>query len=67
MAGFVVGISPGGLGVREWVLWTVLGTAIDRDMAVVAALALRLSWVIGEVATASALSVIRRSLPRTPA
>jgi hypothetical protein len=67
VAGFVVGISPGGLGVREWVLWTVLGAAIDRDLAVVSALALRLVWVIGELATAGVLSIIRPSLPRTAA
>ena len=49
VAGFVVPISPGGLGVREWVLWTALASAIDRDLAVVAALVLRLAWVAGEV------------------
>jgi glycosyltransferase 2 family protein len=63
VAGFVVGIAPGGLGVREWVLWTVLGAAIDRDMAVVAALALRLAWVAAEVLAALALSAIRPPLP----
>ncbi len=55
VAGFVVPISPGGLGVREWVLWTALASAIDRDLAVVAALVLRLAWVIGEVLAAARL------------
>ncbi len=59
VAGFVVPISPGGLGVREWVLWTALASAIDRDLAVVAALLLRLAWVIGEVLVAAALTAIR--------
>ncbi len=45
VAGFAVPIAPGGLGVREWVLWTSLAAAVDRDLAVVAALVLRLAWV----------------------
>ena len=63
VAGFVVPISPGGLGVREWVLWTALASAIDRDLAVVAALVLRLAWVIGEVLAAAILTAIRPALP----
>jgi uncharacterized membrane protein YbhN (UPF0104 family) len=59
VAGFVVPISPGGLGVREWVLWTALAAAVDRDLAVVAALLLRLSWIIGEAIAAAALLPIR--------
>jgi glycosyltransferase 2 family protein len=63
VAGFVVPISPGGLGVREWVLWTALASALDRDLAVVAALLLRLAWVIGEVLVAAVLTAIRSPLP----
>lgn len=59
VAGFVVPISPGGLGVREVVLWTALGSAVDQDRAVVAALVLRLAWVVGEVLAASILFPIR--------
>ena len=59
VAGFVVPIAPGGLGVREWVLWTALASALDRDLAVVAALLLRLAWVIGEVLAAAVLTLIR--------
>lgn len=55
VAGFAVPVSPGGLGVREWVLWTSLGTVIDRDLAVVASLFLRLAWVAAEVAAGAVL------------
>ena len=60
VAGFVVPIAPGGLGVREWVLWTALGSTIDRERAVVAALVLRLAWIVGEVAAAAILVPLRR-------
>jgi glycosyltransferase 2 family protein len=63
VAGFVVPIAPGGLGVREWVLWTALASALDRDLAVVAALVLRLAWVVGEVLAAAVLTAIRPALP----
>jgi glycosyltransferase 2 family protein len=59
VAGFAIPIAPGGLGVREWVLWTALGALIDRDRAVVAALVLRLVWVAAEVVAAAALLPIR--------
>ncbi|MBX6315002.1 MAG: hypothetical protein IRY99_19115, partial [Isosphaeraceae bacterium] len=67
VAGFVVPIAPGGLGVREWVLWTGLASvsAIDHDEAVVASLALRLTWVLGELLAAAALSVLPPSEPKT--
>ncbi len=60
VAGFVVPIAPGGLGVREWVLWTALASAIDRERAVVAAIVLRLAWIVGEVVAAALLVAIRR-------
>jgi glycosyltransferase 2 family protein len=59
VAGFVVPISPGGLGVREWVLWTSLSASIDRDRAVVAALVLRLAWMVGELIAATIVGVLR--------
>ena len=59
VAGFAVPISPGGLGVREWVLWTALASALDRDLAVVAALGLRLVWVVGEAVAAAVLIGVR--------
>lgn len=49
VAGFAVPVAPGGLGIREWVLWTGLGSALDHDRAVVSALALRLVWVVSEL------------------
>ena len=55
VAGFAVPVAPGGLGVREWVLWTGLGSALDHNLAVVSALALRLAWIVGELIAAAAL------------
>ena len=65
VAGFVVS-TPGGLGVREWVLWTALASTLDRDLAVVAALVLRLAWVVGEILIAAVLTAIRPALPTGP-
>lgn len=66
VAGFAVPIAPGGLGVREWVLWTTLAAALDEDLAVVAASLLRLVWVAGEVAVAAGLILIRPRSGRSP-
>jgi uncharacterized membrane protein YbhN (UPF0104 family) len=63
VAGFVIPIAPGGLGVREFVLWTALASVIDRDRAVFAALLLRLAWVIGEVVAAAILWPLVRPAP----
>ncbi len=63
VAGFAVPM-PGGLGVREWVLWMGLGaTIVDLDRAVVAALALRLTWVLGELLAALVLLPLRPPHP----
>ena len=59
VAGFAVAVAPGGLGVREWVLWTSLAGVIDARLAVVASLLLRLAWMAGEVAAALVLLPIR--------
>ncbi len=67
VAGFLVAVAPGGLGVREWVLWTSLGSVIDADLAVVASLGLRLAWVAGEAAIALVLLAIPPSRLRTEA
>jgi glycosyltransferase 2 family protein len=67
VAGFAVPVSPGGLGVREWVLWTSLGTVIDRDLAVLASLGLRLAWVAAEVVAGVILLMVKprpQDLPR---
>jgi uncharacterized membrane protein YbhN (UPF0104 family) len=61
VAGFVVAVLPGGLGVREGVLMSTLTPALGSANAVVAALVLRLVWVGTELAiTALALPWTRR-------
>jgi glycosyltransferase 2 family protein len=55
VAGFVVAVLPGGLGVREGVLMVALGPSLGQDEAVVAALALRLVWVAAEILAAVVL------------
>jgi glycosyltransferase 2 family protein len=55
VAGFVVAVLPGGLGVREGVLMAALAPAIGSDRAVVASLVLRLVWVAAEVIGAALL------------
>lgn len=59
VAGFVVPIAPGGLGVREWVLWTTLGAVAPGGLAVVAAILLRLTWLAAEVLAAVVALAIR--------
>jgi glycosyltransferase 2 family protein len=53
VAGFVVAVLPGGLGVREGVLMSALAPALGSDHAVVAALSLRLVWVVAELIAAA--------------
>jgi glycosyltransferase 2 family protein len=65
VAGFVVAVLPGGLGVREGVLMSALAPALGSDRSVVAALALRLVWVAAELAAAVVLVPLVRS-PRDP-
>jgi uncharacterized membrane protein YbhN (UPF0104 family) len=55
VAGFVVAVLPGGLGVREGVLMSVLAPATGTDTSVIAALALRLVWVAAELAVTALL------------
>jgi hypothetical protein len=59
VAGFVVAVMPGGLGVREGVLMYALAPAFGDDVAVIAALALRLVWVAAEVLAAGVLLPLR--------
>jgi glycosyltransferase 2 family protein len=49
VAGFVVVVSPSGIGVREWVLVEALAPALGAERALAAALALRLLWLLVEV------------------
>jgi hypothetical protein len=59
VAGFVVAVMPGGLGVREGVLMYALAPTFGDDVAVIAALALRLVWVAAEVLAAAILLPLR--------
>jgi glycosyltransferase 2 family protein len=55
VAGFVVAVMPGGLGVREGVLMSALAPALGPARSVVAALLLRLVWVAAELIAAAVL------------
>jgi uncharacterized membrane protein YbhN (UPF0104 family) len=55
VAGFVVAVMPGGLGVREGVLMSALSPSLGPDRSVVAALLLRLIWVAAELIAAAVL------------
>lgn len=69
VAGFVVLVTPGGLGVREWVLLQTLPSALsgmETSPAVLAALAalyLRLIWTVAEVTCAALLYLLRPASP----
>jgi hypothetical protein len=72
VAGFVIIVAPGGLGVREFVLSAVLaapfalliGGDAAPGMAVVVALVLRLTWTIAEIALGLILYAIKPVVPR---
>ncbi|MHB1561003.1 MAG: lysylphosphatidylglycerol synthase domain-containing protein [Isosphaeraceae bacterium] len=66
LAGFVVAVLPGGLGVREGVLMAVLSPALGHDRAIVAALSLRLVWVAAELVAAAILVPALRPTPPAP-
>jgi uncharacterized membrane protein YbhN (UPF0104 family) len=56
VAGFVVPISPGGLGVREFLLALLLASSDEgREKVLLAILLLRLSWTLAEVVAAGIL------------
>jgi len=63
IAGFVVAVLPGGLGVREGVLMAALAPALGETTAIVAALGLRLVWISVELVAAGLLSMIRPQVP----
>jgi uncharacterized membrane protein YbhN (UPF0104 family) len=66
VAGFVVAVLPGGLGVREGVLMSALAPAIGSDQAVIASLLLRLVWVAAELLAAAIVFPLFRQ-PRADA
>jgi uncharacterized membrane protein YbhN (UPF0104 family) len=47
--GGFVSLTPGGLGTREWILVETLGPLVGTTQSVVAAVLLRIVWVISEV------------------
>ena len=59
VAGFVVAVLPGGLGVREWVLMAALGPAVGDGVAVASSLLLRLVWIGAELMAGGILLAIR--------
>ncbi|HEX8200092.1 MAG TPA: lysylphosphatidylglycerol synthase domain-containing protein, partial [Isosphaeraceae bacterium] len=59
VAGFVIAVAPGGLGVREWVLWNVMAPVLGLEVATLSAVLLRLAWVGGELLAAAVLAVLR--------
>jgi uncharacterized membrane protein YbhN (UPF0104 family) len=70
VAGFVVFVSPGGLGAREWVLAFLIAARWSEPNAeatgVVVALVLRLVWTAAEVALAGSLWLAARRRPHEP-
>jgi uncharacterized membrane protein YbhN (UPF0104 family) len=63
VAGFLVAIFPGGLVIREAVLTAALGPTLGAEPAIVAALVLRLVWVVAELVCSGAFVLLR---PRRP-
>ena len=56
--GGFVSMVPGGLGTREWILVETLGPVIGGGHAIVAAILLRLIWLIAEIAATSVLWMV---------
>ena len=64
VAGFL-SLIPGGAGVREAVIMQLLAGAVGQGVAIVAAVVLRIVWLVSEVAVSSILYLCgaRRGLP----
>ncbi len=62
VAGFV-SLLPGGLGVREIVMIPLLGARFGVDVALVAAIAIRLIWLASELLGAGIIYSMRRREP----
>ncbi|MFO0902995.1 MAG: lysylphosphatidylglycerol synthase domain-containing protein [Pirellulales bacterium] len=58
VAGFV-SMIPGGVGVREFVVITLLAPAVGNMAAVVSAILLRFVWLLAELASSAILYVMR--------
>ena len=66
VSGFLVAIFPGGLLIREAVLAAALGPIVGAEPAIVAALVLRLVWVVAELLAAGILAIARPKAARRP-
>ena len=64
VAGFVIAVAPGGLGVREWVVGHTLTPYLGTNRALIAALGLRLAWLGAEIFIAAVLIPLRPKLPK---
>ena len=56
VAGFL-SLIPGGLGVRDWILMTLLAPQYGAQLAVVSAVLLRIVWLLSEVVVSAILYV----------
>jgi len=56
--GGFVSMIPGGLGTREWILVETLGPMIGGSQAIVAAILLRLVWLVAEIAASGVLWIV---------
>lgn len=65
--GGFVSFTPGGLGAREWILAETLGPVIGSEHAIVAAVMLRIVWIMAEAATAGAFWIVDRQWNRNRA
>ena len=60
------GLYESGNIVREYILIETLRSEMDENQAVIAALALRLAWVVGEVVVGGVLTALGPLIPRHP-
>jgi uncharacterized membrane protein YbhN (UPF0104 family) len=60
-----VSLLPGGAGVREVVLSTILAPIVGPAAALCAAIWLRITWLVTELAVVAILAVMRVLLPRS--
>jgi len=58
LAGLIAFFAPGGLGVREGVLFLVLPALVGRETAIVAAILIRLVTIVAEVVLAAGFTAI---------
>jgi uncharacterized membrane protein YbhN (UPF0104 family) len=65
MTGFLVLVSPAGLGVREGVFTLVLKTVVPEPLAIIAALVTRVWMTVGELTAALAGFVFLRATSRS--